>query len=307
MVYFRKSISEALKGWGHMNIEPTTTPVEHEPDPVPVPSEPVQVSEPSMPAALTPDLSHHFFSQEHAETPTVVSSTPPVSAGEPVEVGNLGLYLVRMFAGLSVLSATSYLVWTLLNYFLAEPSEFIFFDLDTINLYVLIFGALFGAVYVIASMRLDRAQKGMSAFTRPHHVVSALWQSILVVWAITALASLIYAPISAATAGDASGMSITIEVVSSLYVLGMTALLFWQDKRLVKAQPNLVPTAILGVVLAGILVTVSITSLNPKQVKNTDSYDYNSSMFDSSSDATTDSSSEFDYDTYNTGTDATSN
>lgn len=290
-----------------MNIEPTVTPEDNTLEPVAMP----QVV-PSAPETPAPSFAQQIPAHEDVAPVVVTASSPVAAFDEPVGVGNLGLYLVRMLSGVSLLASTSYLTWTLLNYFLSEPSEFMFFDLSTLNLYVLIYGALFGAVYVITSMRLDRAQKDASAFGRPQQVASAVWQAVLVVWGITALASLMYAPISAATAGDASGKNIAIEVLSSLYALGMTVLLFWHDKRLVKAQANLVPTAVLGVVLVGILVAVTITTMNPKQVKSTDSYDYNSSMFDSSSgdsttDSTTDANSEFNLDTYNTGTDTTSN
>lgn len=247
--------------------------------PVPAPdSAPAPVFQPVEPA---------LQSQPAMTTPSFAPEpTAPVVAVEPESsVSDLTLYLVVLFSGLSTIASASYLAWTVLNHLLTEPSGFSLFDFSTFNIYILLYLTMFGALNILASLRLEKRVKVQGSVGEALSTVGAIWRALLVVWGVSAVVGILYAPLSASIAGGDSdiGTSIAVDIVSALIAIALIAGFFWRDMLLHRVRPALIPTVVVAALVGLIAAAGAFTTLNPKKaVEQNTMYDYSSSTYDDS-------------------------
>lgn len=238
-------------------------------------------------------------------TPSTV--TPTHTAFKPVATGKLGrtsgvaMYLLAVVSGLLAIASASYLISTVLRYFLVEKNNgFMFFDLSSIDLYFIITTIIFGITFYVS---MGLVQKGSSnvplGFRRRHEIVGAIWQTILALFIIGSIITFIHSPLDMAingTDGDkTAGSQLTATLLSGLFTLLLAASLLWRDRTLAKGTNALAPTFVSAALLIGVVVASVVMISLPKEEPETPDYSSQMNSYDSSSS----SSSE----TYNFGTD----
>lgn len=259
--------------------EPASAPAGPFTPPVaPTPVETPEFQPAIAPAPSSPVETPRFAPEPAAPVAPVAATVEPESS-----VSDLTLYLVVLFSGLSAIASASYLAWTVLNHFLTEPSGFSLFDFSTFNIYILLYLVMFGALNILASLRLEARVKAQGTIASPLSTVGAIWRALLVVWGVSAVVGILYAPLSASIAGSGVGTSIAVDVVSALIAIALIAGFFWRDMLLHKVRPALIPTVVVAALVGLIAAAGAFTTLNPKKaVEQNTMYDYSSPTYDNS-------------------------
>lgn len=186
--------------------------------------------------------------------------------------------LVVLFAGLSTLCSSSYLAGRVLYRLLVEKdTSFLFFDLSSFDLYVVISLAMFALLYFLSARRVEKA-------TQTSNTVTSIWQALLIVILVGSIVSLIYSPVSAAIGlewnGDKNtGSVIAYEMLSALFVTVLSGILLFRERLHSKNRSTLLPMIISLILVVAVLIPAVIFILQPKEQKQNDSYYNTQSMY----------------------------
>lgn len=240
-------------------------------------------SVPSFPSVEPPTIRQEVsVSPSPFQAPQQTVSNQPVVQLETstdeaaTDVSELTLYLVVLFSGLSTIASASYMVWSVLDYFMSKPAEYSLFDFSTFNIYVLIYLVLFAMVNILASLRLEKRLQSSNGVSGSVKTVGAIWRALLVVWGVSAIVGILYAPLSASI-GESSetGTIIAKDIASSVFALLIVVLFFWRDTFVQKVRSGLVPSIAIAALVLAVASVSAYTTLSPKKAETPSSpYDY---------------------------------
>jgi hypothetical protein len=211
--------------------------------------------------------------------PTIES---PVLQPKLVKSGNSSdatTYLVGVFSGLFILCDASYLAGRVLYQLIVErSSSFLFFDFSSFDLYVAISLMVFALVYFLSMRRTEKAVDSEQAENNMLQTIRTIWQAILVIVLLGAIVSLIYSPISASigiSEAPNKGATLAYEALSSLFVIVFSGMLFLREWLRVRFRSTLLPTVVIIVLCASVIIGAMAFILQPKQAQ--DEIDYSQS------------------------------
>jgi len=199
------------------------------------------------------------------------------------------MYLVAVFSGLLAIASASYLISTVLRFFIVDKdNSLMFFDLSSIDLYFLVTTVVFALAYFIGMAMVQKGSSNVQlGFRRRHEIVSALWQSLLALTIAGSIVTFIYSPLDLmlnGTEGDeTAGSQLTATILSAVFVLLLSVAMLWRDRMTAKGMNAIAPTMVsallfLGVIIGGIVL---ISQPDPKQ----ESLDYSNMMNEQTNEA----------------------
>lgn len=274
-----------------MNPEPTSKPEPNEP------------FSPSSPFSFDQETPTKTTAPETAVEPSPVpatAATPAYHATAPVQqppiakknlgrTSGIAMYMVGVAAGLVTISGTSYLISTVLHYFIVEKSDsMMFFDLSSIDLYFLVTTIVFGLAYFAAMASVQKGSSNVAlGFRRRHEIVGAVWQTLLALAIIGSFITFVYAPLNLQLNGTVGDKKADPELMSTLLSAGVIMLLsiamLWRDRLLAKGLNGLVPTIISLLFIGGTVAATIVMLSQPEPKPKTPDYGNLMNTYDSSS------------------------
>lgn len=173
-------------------------------------------------------------------------------------------YLVSIFSALSLLVSTSFLAFVLINHFVAgrtDQATLFFLDLSPVYIVFMSVSIVSALLYALSTRYVaSSAAKGEIGWRdwRRYKIIYAFFTAALLTLAAPVVASLLYIPLAQIMiADDLSGSQVTVQVLTSLYILAWIAVLIWQERLVKNSKHNnlqgviVVAVALIVVVLVG--------------------------------------------------------